>query len=138
MEDVTTSWFEAELDLPMDAAIEKVTAALKEEGFGILTRIDLDQAFREKLGLDFRRYAILGACNPSLAHLAVGTAPEIGLFLPCNVTVEDVGEGRSLVRLTDPEAMLAGAAGAGSVELDEVAADARARIERVAAALGDG
>jgi uncharacterized protein (DUF302 family) len=137
MEDVTTGWFEAELDLPMDAAIEEVTGALKKEGFGILTRIDLDEAFREKLGVDFRRYAILGACNPSLAHLAVGTAPEIGLFLPCNITVEDMGGGRSLVRLTDPEAMLAGAAGAGTAELDEVAADARARIERVAADLAE-
>lgn len=137
MDDKTAGWFEAELDLPMDDAIEKVTAALKEEGFGVLTRIDLDDAFAEKLGVEFRRYAILGACNPALAHLAVSTAPEIGLLLPCNVTVEDAGEGRSLVRLTDPEAMLAGASSTDAAGLDDVASDAKERFQRVAATLTD-
>ncbi|MDX1392766.1 MAG: DUF302 domain-containing protein [Gemmatimonadota bacterium] len=128
-------WFSAETDEPVDEAIETVTAALKEEGFGILTRIDLDEAFDEKLGVEFRPYAILGACNPKLAYEAVQRAPEIGLFLPCNVTVEQREGGGSTIRLTDPEAMLASALSEGDRRLEGVAADARARIERVAAAL---
>jgi len=135
MQEGTAGWFSAELDMPFDEAVEAVGAALKEEGFGILTRIDLDAAFKEKLGVDFRRYAILGACNPVLAHEAVQRAPEIGLFLPCNVTVEDAGEGRSTVRLTDPEAMLAGASSTDASALDGVARDAKERIRRVASAL---
>ena len=129
-------WFGAETDQPVDEAIETVAAALAEEGFGILTRIDLDQAFEEKLGVEFRPYAILGACNPKLALAAVQVAPEIGLFLPCNVTVEAREGGGSTIRLTDPAAMLSSALPEGDSRLDDVAGDARARIERVAAALG--
>ena len=135
MEDPTTGWFTAELGLPFDEAVAAVSDALKDEGFGVLTRIDLDAAFKEKLGIDFRRYAILGACNPVLAHEAVQRAPEIGLFLPCNVTVEETDEGRALVRLIDPEAMLGSASAGGTGDLGDVAKDAKAKIQRVAAVL---
>jgi uncharacterized protein (DUF302 family) len=77
------------LDLDVETAIDRVTEALASEGFGVISRIDLDKAFREKIGVVFRRYVILGACNPALAHQAVSAKPEIGLLLPCNETVEE-------------------------------------------------
>jgi len=121
-----------------DAAVERVTTALKAEGFGVLTSIDLKAAFREKLGADFRPYTILGACNPPLAHKALGAEPLVGLMLPCNVTVEDGPAGGSVVRFINPDAMMGvGTLGQESA-LQEVAADARSRLERVAAALAAG
>jgi uncharacterized protein (DUF302 family) len=101
-----TLGFEVKLAQPFDQAIETVTAALKTQGFGVLTRIDVKATMREKLGVDFRPYTILGACNPPLAHQALVTDPWIGLMLPCNVTVESVSEKECLVRLTDPGAMV--------------------------------
>ena len=133
-----TDAFEVELAHPFDDAVQRVTEALKEEGFGILTRIDLDQAFRDKLGKEFRRYAILGACNPPLAFRAVSARPEVGLFLPCNVTVEGMDDGTSRVRLLDPAAIMSQASFGGDHEMIAVAEEARARIGRVAEALGAG
>jgi uncharacterized protein (DUF302 family) len=98
--------FEVSLHQGIDQAIETVTAALKTQGFGVLTRIDVRATLKEKLGVDFRPYVILGACNPPIAHQALLTDPWIGLLLPCNVTVEAVSDGESLVRLTDPGAMV--------------------------------
>ena len=127
--------FEVHLDLPYDAALDKVIAALKSEGFGVLTRIDVQATLKEKLGEDFRPYAILGACNPPLAHRALQTDPVVGLMLPCNVTVEADPAGGSLVRIANPEMMLS----VGTLEkndvLREVASTARAKLERVAEAL---
>ena len=120
---------------PFDEALARVRAALKVEGFGILTEIDLRQAFREKLGREFRPYVILGACNPPLAYAAVEADPQVGLLLPCNVTVEATGPATSTVRLTDPEVLLGGSAAAGTPALREIARDAGARLARVAAAL---
>ena len=122
--------FDIELGLPFTEAVSRVKNALKQEGFGILTEIDLQTAFREKLGREFRPYVILGACNPPLAYSAINADPLVGLLLPCNVTVESVGERRAVVRLTDPEALL-GAARQGSAELAGVARDARERMLRV-------
>lgn len=122
--------FEVEVPLEFGAAGDAVRASLKAEGFGVLTEIDLQATFREKLGREFRRYSILGACNPPLAYAAVTADPRIGLLLPCNVTVEELGPRRSLVRLADPEVMLAAAPGGLSPALREVAAEARARMER--------
>ena len=96
---------EVKLAQPHDRAIETVTAALKSEGFGVLTRIDAHTTFREKLGVEFRPYSILGACNPPLAHRVLSHRAEAGLLLPCNVTVEAEGSG-SLVRIGDPDVML--------------------------------
>ncbi|NIZ09784.1 DUF302 domain-containing protein [Pseudooceanicola sp. HF7] len=119
---------------PFDEAIERVTAALAQEGFGIISRIDLDKAFAEKLGQSFRRYTILGACNPGLAHRAVTARPDVGLLLPCNVTVEEGPDG-ALVRLVDAGQMMAMGDLGEAPEIAELAEDAGARLGRVAAAL---
>jgi uncharacterized protein (DUF302 family) len=126
---------EVGLPLPFAAAVEATRAALKTEGFGILTEIDLRAAFREKLDREFRPYVILGACNPPLAFEAVTADPGIGVLLPCNVVVDSVSEHESLVRLTDPMAMLASAPKGMTPALVSVAADARQRMERVITAL---
>src|SRR5688572_9051979 len=130
--------FNVELPLSFDAAVTRVREALKEEGFGVLTEIDLRAAFREKLGREFRPYVILGACNPPLAFSAISADPSVGLLLPCNVTVEWLAEGRTGVRLTDPEALLNTVVLQGAPELTSVARDARERMVRVADSLAKG
>jgi uncharacterized protein (DUF302 family) len=127
--------FCVELPLSFDAAIARVREALKQEGFGVLTDIDLRAAFREKLGREFRPYVILGACNPPLAFSAISADPSVGLLLPCNVTVEWISDGRTGVRLTDPEALLSSVVLQGAPELTSVARDARERMLRVAESL---
>jgi uncharacterized protein (DUF302 family) len=129
--------FEVDLPLAFDAAIGVTRDALKAEGFGVLTEIDLKAAFKEKLGKEFRPYTILGACNPPLAFAAVTADPAIGLLLPCNVTVETLDADHSRVRLVDPQLMLSAAPGELSPALKEVAADARQRMERVVSSLRD-
>lgn len=96
---------EVRIAASLNEAIDRVTCALKTEGLGVLTRIDIDRAFREKIGADFRSYTILGACNPQLAHAALTAVPEIGLILPCNVTVEAADDG-STARIVNPAIML--------------------------------
>jgi len=129
----TSLGMEVRLDIPFDAAVARTREALKTEGFGVLTEIDMQAAFKEKLGRAFRPYVILGACNPPLAHSALSADPEVGLLLPCNVTVEAAPDGSSVVRLVDPERLLTWA---GSPTLRDVAKDARERLQRVAGALG--
>lgn len=123
--------FDVELPLAFNDAVGRVKEALKQEGFGILTEIDLRATFREKLGREFPPYVILGACNPPLAFSAVTADPTVGLLLPCNVTVESVGEQRTIVRLTNPEALLVTTALVTSAELASVARDAHERMVRV-------
>jgi uncharacterized protein (DUF302 family) len=113
-------------------ALERVTAALKTEGFGVLTEIDVKETLKKKLDVDFRQYKILGACNPPLAYRALQAAPQVGLLLPCNVTVSETDEGIIEVSLVDPLSMLGVVS---APELDAVAQEARQRLERVAAAL---
>jgi len=128
--------FEIHLPDQFDRAVERVTAALKSEGFGVLTRIDVHTTLKEKIGAEFRPYVILGACNPPLAHRALSHDAQVGLVLPCNVTVEaDPGGQGSVTRIADPAAMLATGGFAEDPVLVDVAGDARARMERVAAAL---
>lgn len=117
------------LDLPYEAAVEKVTAALKEEGFGVLTQIDVRATLEQKLGVDFRRYIILGACNPPLAYRAFTTELEIGLLLPCNVIVyEDQSGSGSVVSIIDPIMML----GIGiNPALSAIGEEASIRLRRV-------
>ncbi|HML20866.1 MAG TPA: DUF302 domain-containing protein [Aggregatilinea sp.] len=117
------------LNTGYDQALEAVEAALKPEGFGVLTRIDVQDTLKKKLGVDFRRYAILGACNPNLAHRALTIAPESGLLLPCNVTVAEGEDGIVEVSLIDPMAMLGVL---HSPALEPIAEEARERLERVA------
>lgn len=120
------------LNTDYESALARVIEALKVEGFGVLTEIDVKETLKKKLGVDFRPYKILGACNPPLAHRALTVAPEVGLLLPCNVTVSQVEDGVTEVSLVDPLAMLGVVA---NPELEPVAKEARARLERVAAAL---
>ena len=132
---MTQLGFSVEVPLPFDLAMLRVREELKHQGFGILTEIDLRAAFKEKLGVAFRPYAILGACNPPLAHKAITTDPAVGLLLPCNVTVEWIADDRTVVRLTDPQALLGHAALDDRPELAEVAHDARARMLKVSETL---
>lgn len=128
--------FEVSLKESYEAGMERVTEALSKEGFGVLTRIDVRSTLREKLGKEFRPYAILGACNPELAHRSLSRNAEVGLLLPCNVTVEAAEGGGSTVRIVDP-ALLLSAGGLGDdPALADVAKDAEARLRRVVKALG--
>ena len=126
--------FQVEMSVPYEQAIDRVTDALKAEGFGVLTRIDVHDTLKAKINVDFRPYSILGACNPGLAHKALSARPDVGLMLPCNVVVEQSEQG-SLVRILDPAAMMQ----AGGFESDEtlkaVGGEAEKRLRRVAAAL---
>jgi uncharacterized protein (DUF302 family) len=128
--------FEVQLSDDYEAALEKVIAALKAEGFGVLTRIDVQATMKEKLGADFRPYAILGACNPPLAHQALSSDGVVGLMLPCNVTVEanPAGSG-TIVCIANPAAMLQIGTLAENAALVEVSAQAKTRLQRVATAL---
>jgi uncharacterized protein (DUF302 family) len=127
--------YEVYLEQPYEEALEKVIAALKAEGFGVLTRIDVRATMQEKLGVDFRPYSILGACNPPLAHRALSADSTVGLMLPCNVTVEANSQGGSIVRIANPETMLKVGALGGNATLQEVSKEANARLKRVAEAL---
>ena len=116
----------ARVHLPYDRAVPAVRDLLKAEGFGVLTEIDVQHALKQKLGVDFRRYMILGACNPPLAHRALNQDLEIGLLLPCNVIVYEDGED-VVVSVLDPVVALGIV---GNTQLAPVAAEARARLER--------
>ncbi|MGW8205741.1 MAG: DUF302 domain-containing protein [Hyphomicrobiaceae bacterium] len=111
-----------------DEALAAVTEALKGEGFGVLTEIDVKETLKKKLGIDFPKYKILGACNPPLAHKALTTENQIGVLLPCNVVVQEHPDGRVEVSAMDPAAAMQAI---GNKELDAIASDVRARMERV-------
>jgi uncharacterized protein (DUF302 family) len=125
---------EVRLDGPFEKAIERVGAALKEQGFGILTRIDVKSTLKEKLDVDFRDYVILGACNPRLAHQALSARPEVGLLLPCNVTVEQADGGVD-VRIADPAIMMTTGGFQDDATITGVAAEARRLLECAADSL---
>lgn len=126
--------FEVTVNTPYAEAVGLVIDALKEEGFGVLTRIDVHDTLKEKLGVEFRNYSILGACNPPLAHKALSHRPDAGLMLPCNVIVEEVSDG-TLVRIVDPAAMMQAGGLEGDPTMEEVGGEAGARLKRVAEAL---
>lgn len=118
-----------EVALSLDRAIEATREALKAEGFGVLTEIDVRKTLKEKIGTDFQPYVILGACNPSLAFVALQDDIETGLLLPCNVTVREEPDGHCIVSILDPNLM---AAVSPSAELKDVAKLAHQKLERVA------
>ncbi len=131
---MSTYGIEKRLSVGYDEAVEKVTESLKEEGFGVLTTIDVKATLKAKLGADFKRYVILGACNPPLAYKAFTEENDVGLLLPCNVIVYE-GEGGqgSVVAAIDPEAMLSVT---GRDDLKPLAREVKAKLAKAIDACG--
>ena len=120
------------LKTSFEQAIQKTTDALKTEGFGVLTQIDVKTTLKDKINIDFRRYTILGACNPTLAHRALLANPDVGLLLPCNITVQEADNG-IVITAIDPIQMLGVLQEEPAVKA--VAAEAKTRLERVISSL---
>ena len=120
-----------ELDYP--DAVEQVTEALKTEGFGVLTEIDVKETLKKKIDVDFKRYVILGACNPELAHQALSGEPMIGVLLPCNVIVMDRDGGGSIVAAFKPTAAFALV---DNPDVDPIAQEVEGRLRRVLELVG--
>ena len=123
------------LQTDYETALNTVTEALKAEGFGVLTEIDVKATLKKKIDVDFRPYKILGACNPPLAHKALTAAPEVGMLLPCNVTVSQEADGQILVNIINPYMMM-GVVNAPA--LTEIAQEAKERLDRVTKSLAAG
>ncbi|SMO54670.1 DUF302 domain-containing protein [Gracilimonas mengyeensis] len=120
--------FSKKLNIGFDEAIEKTTAALKEEGFGVLTEIDIKSTLKKKLDVDFRNYQILGACNPPNAYKALQAEGHIGLMLPCNVIVQEHEDGKVEVSAVDPVASMQAIE---NEELGEVANEVQSMLKKV-------
>jgi uncharacterized protein (DUF302 family) len=121
-----------DVDLPYEQALQRVTEALKAEGFGVLTTIDVKATLKAKLDIDFRRYVILGACNPPLAHRALSEELDIGLLLPCNLIVYERDQGGSTVSAVNATAAMSFTS---NPALEPIAQEVSARLERVLAAV---
>jgi uncharacterized protein (DUF302 family) len=117
--------------LTFDQALARVQEALKAEGFGILTQIDVQATLKEKIGVDFRRYRILGACNPKLAFRALSTELEVGVMLPCNVVVYEGDDGKAVVAAIDPMATIAST----HTGLNVIAGEVRFALQRALSAV---
>jgi len=124
--------FNVTLDLPSDQAVERLREALQGEQLGIVSEVDVQAVFKAKMGKEIPAYRILGACNPGLADRVLAAEPNAGALLPCNVVVRDAGDGRTVVSFMDPVAVLGLSS---SPAAHAVAAEARAKLERVAAKL---
>lgn len=124
-----TYYFDRILDAPFAEAVARTREALQAAGFGVITEIDLQKTFKDKIGVDFRPYLILGACNPKLAHAALEMEDKIGAMLPCNVVVQEIAPGRTEVAAVDPVASMQ------VVHNPELLAHARAVGERLQSAV---
>lgn len=123
------------VDLPFDQAVQRTKDALQEQGFGVLSEIDMQAKLKEKVGADIGHYLILGACNPPLAHKAVQAEPEIGLLLPCNVIVYENASGKTIVSAIDPEGMMSVVGDNPAVAA--VGEDAKRRLTAAIAKIGE-
>lgn len=121
-------YFSKTLDLSFDEAVLRVTDVLKQEGFGVLTEIDVKATLKKKLDADFRNYRILGACNPPFAYQALQAEPQIGLMLPCNVVVQESEGGKTLVSAIDPVASMQAVE---NESLGDVAGQVREKLQKV-------
>ncbi len=121
-------YFNKTLMLPFEEAVERVTEELKKEGFGILTNIDVKATLKNKLDLEFRKYRILGACNPSFAHKALESEDKIGTMLPCNVIVQEISSGGVEVAAIDPVASMQTIE---NPKLKDVAVQVRSKLKKV-------
>ncbi|MFW3146218.1 MAG: DUF302 domain-containing protein [Thermoplasmatota archaeon] len=127
-----TYHFTKNIDMDFDKALERVTAELRKEGFGVLTEIDVRETMKKKLDMDFRRYRILGACNPPFAYEALKAEPNIGLMLPCNVVVQELEDGSVRVSAIDP---IASMMAVENDKLRDIASEVRNRLIRVISVL---
>jgi len=125
-------YFSKTLKMPFDQAIQHVTDALAVKGFGVLTTIDVRATMKKKLGIDFRPYTILGACNPQFAHKALQSEDKIGTMLPCNVVVQEVGKGQVEIAAVDPVASMAAV---NNPKLESIANEVRDLLKQVVASL---
>jgi len=121
-------YFNKTVEMSFEDAIAKVTDELKKEGFGVLTEIDVQTTLKKKLDVDFRPYRILGACNPPFAHKALTAESYIGIYLPCNVIVQDAGEGKTEVAAVDP---LVAMSRVENADLEPVAKEVQEKLKRV-------
>ena len=120
-------YFSRTIEMSYETAIERVTEELKKEGFGILTQIDVSSTLKKKLDVDFRPYVILGACNPPFAYKALQAERNLGLLLPCNIIVQDAGDGKTEVAAIDPAASMQTVENAA---LAAVAGDVRTKLQQ--------
>jgi uncharacterized protein (DUF302 family) len=123
-----TYGFTKEVDGPFEQVLDRLPVQLEKEGFGVISKIDIGQKLREKLGVEFRKYVILGACNPPLAFKAMSAEDNIGLMLPCNVIVYEKAEGKTMVGTVRPSAMMSMV---GNAALSEIAAEVEEKLRRV-------
>lgn len=128
----TTIGLKTTLHTDYDSALKRVTDALKAEGFGIVTEMDMKDTFKKKLDIDFRPYKILGACNPTLAHRALTATSDVGLLLPCNVTVAQIDDDHIEVSIIDPLIMMSVVS---NEAVQPIAHEAHERLSRVIRAL---
>ncbi len=121
-------YYSRTIEMPYETAIERTTEELKKEGFGVLTQIDVQATLKKKLDVDFRPYIILGACNPPFAYKALQAERNLGLLLPCNVIVQDAGDGKTEVAAIDPAASMQTVENAS---LADVADEVRSKLKKV-------
>jgi uncharacterized protein (DUF302 family) len=121
-------YFSKIVAMPFEQAVERATEELKKEGFGVLTRIDVKETLKKKLDVDFRKYEILGACNPNFAYKALQNEDKIGVMLPCNVIVQETAENKTEVAAVDP---IASMKGVENTDLADIATQVQAKLKRV-------